>query len=101
MLKILRSLGFAGEKNISGYSLVPSLYESIEFSSITFPKNEKKIIVWFLSLNRILQISQSVKNTQHQASQKWTIHQSYWLLAFNYQNSIHKQPFKAKKLQRM
>ena len=46
---MLRSLGFAGKKNISGYSLVPSLHERIEFSSITFPKIEKKIIVWFLS----------------------------------------------------
>ena len=69
---ILRSLGFAGEKNISGYLLVSSLHETIEFSSITFPKIRKKIIVWFLLLIEFLQISQSDKNTQHQASQKWT-----------------------------
>ena len=46
MLKILRSLGFGGEKNISGYSLVSSLFKTIKFSSITFPKMKKKIIAY-------------------------------------------------------
>ena len=35
--KILRSLGFAGKLNNSIYSLVPRLYEIIEFSSTIFP----------------------------------------------------------------
>jgi hypothetical protein len=38
LLKILRSLGFAGKMNYSTYSLVSRFYETIEFSSTSFPK---------------------------------------------------------------
>ena len=57
-------MGFVGEKNISEYSLVHSLYKTIKFSSITFSKMKKKIIVWILSLHRILTKGRFIKNVR-------------------------------------
>ena len=85
--------------NCQFYVLPDFCYILKHFCRILLKHSELK--VWFLSRNRIL--TNQPKWWKHPTSSFSiiTIYQSYWLLEFNHQNSIYKQTFKAKKLQRM